>query len=137
MAFKLAEYSNSGDRFHAMPFPIKNGETLVYGEMCKLVDGRAEVATSGDPIAGVCIIAGTGNAAGSVITQILPAQQFSFRIPRGLIAASDLDEGSTIDLDATGLLLVAAANDDFIVKRYNAETEEAWVFAKNPQRIVS
>ena len=135
--FKLAEYSNSGDRFHALPFPIKNGTTLVYGELVRIVDGRAEIAVSGQPLAGVCIIAGTGDAAGSVITQVLPAQQFPFKIARGAIAAAALDAGSLIDFDATALLLSAAANNDFIVKKYNAETEEATVFSRIPQKLVA
>lgn len=116
-----------------LPYVIANGVLIDEKMACSLdADGKLIKFVTGAATECIGVNNGparTGNAAGTVKAQILPAAQYEFRAARpAAVAAVDVKRGMFLDQAADGIELAASVNDDFRVEKYDADKDEVWGF---------
>ena len=117
-----------------LPYVIANGVLIDEGMACSLdADGKLIKFVTGAATECIGVNNGparTGNAAGTVKAQILPAAQYEFRAARpAALAIVNVKRGMKLDQAADGINLASpAVNGDFRVEKYDADKDQVWGF---------
>lgn len=125
--------ANHGLFFHYRA--IADGVTITEGMECSEdVSGRAIAGVSGSGLLGIHVGPDrTGNTAGTVLAQIVPAKDYPVRIARPSgIAVVDCQPGDQLDLKSNSIDVDALVNADFVVRKYDETNDEIILKALNP-----
>ena len=127
MAGFVFKYMLGGGVVYLTSFPVKDGESIVKGALCKITGGEAEPADSND----ATMFGAAANDAGEgEIVKLYP--------PDSVYAIVDANErkcGDALDLNATSDGVATKSNDDLVVVRNSAATEDTLVALHNNAKI--
>lgn len=104
-------------------YPVENGQTVSYGDMIRIVNGRVRGAqTNTNDWIGCCASRGTfvGDVDGTIVIDVVIDPGGIYEVEQGAIPDAQCQAGDHLDINPQHDGLAALANDDLVVVNHEA-----------------